>query len=126
VRDKVQLLTQTTNPLGKAMDALAENEGSIKRETLFWRLERAKHCVLAAETRGLVASDKSSRSTDDPSSRSNDPETAVGKNSAVDEALESVEEDITQMREKIKLARFDIAANDLRIQKVLAMVVAPS
>ena len=126
VRDKVQLLTQTTNPLGKAMDALAENGGSIKRETLFWRLERAKHCVLAAETRGLVASDKSSRSTDDPSSRSNDPETAVGKNSAVDEALESVEEDITQMREKIKLARFDIAANDLRIQKVLAMVVAPS
>ena len=112
VRQKVQSLVQSTNPLGKAMDALAENAESIQNETRFWKNERVKfsELLIREKEEGRVSFGSNGASS----------------KSAVDEALEAIEEEIQVLVEKIKNARIEIAENDLRIEKVLNMVVAPS
>ena len=112
VRQKVQSLVQSTNPLGKAMDALAENAESIQNETRFWKNERVKfsELLIREKEEGRVSFGSNGASS----------------KSAVDEALEATEEEIQVLVEKIKNVRIEIAENDLRIEKVLNMVVAPS
>ena len=55
-RDATQALVRSTNPLGRAMDALAEDAESMRLELRFWRRERAKHARRVKEDRADTAS----------------------------------------------------------------------
>ena len=115
-RDVVQALVRSTNPLGRAMDALAEDAESMRVELRFWRRERAKHARRVAEERERWR-EKTNLKTDGA---------GVGGSSAADDALAQTEADIERVTEKIEAARLDVAANDATIARLLAMVVTPS
>ena len=116
-RDATQALVRSTNPLGRAMDALAEDAESMRLELRFWRRERAKHARRVKEDRADTASaEKGERNA----------ERTGGAPSAAEEAAAQTEADIKRVAEKIQAARLDVAANDATIAKLLAMVVTPS
>jgi len=116
-RDATQALVRSTNPLGRAMDALAEDAESMRVELRFWRRERAKHARRVKEDRA-----------DTPSAEKGEgnAERTGGAPSAAEEAAAQTEADIKRVAEKIQAARLDVAANDATIAKLLAMVVTPS
>jgi len=116
-RDATQALVRWTNPLGRAMDALAEDAESMRVELRFWRRERAKHARRVKEDRA-----------DTPSAEKGEgnAERTGGAPSAAEEAAAQTEADIKRVSEKIQAARLDVAANDATIAKLLAMVVTPS
>ena len=115
-RDATQALVRSTNPLGRAMDALAEDAESMRLE-LRLRRERAKHARRVKEDRADTASaEKGERNA----------ERTGGAPSAAEEAAAQTEADIKRVAEKIQAARLDVAANDATIAKLLAMVVTPS
>ena len=112
-RDVVQALVRSTNPLGRAMDALAEDAESMRAELRFWRRERVKHArrvKKAREEREKGSGDENAR--DAPS--------------AADDASARTEAEIARVAEKIEAARMDVVANDATIARLLAMVVTPS
>lgn len=115
-RDVVQALVRSTNPLGRAMDALAEDAESMRVELRFWRRERLKHARRVAEERERWR-EKTNLKMD---------KEGVGGSSAADDALAQTEADIERVTEKIEAARLDVAANDATIARLLAMVVTPS
>ena len=115
-RDATQALVRSTNPLGRAMDALAEDAESMRVELRFWRRERAKHARRVKEDRADGAAEKGERNA----------ERTGGTLSAAEEAAAQTEADIKRVAEKIQAARLDVAANDATIAKLLAMVVTPS
>ena len=121
-RDVVQSLVRWTNPLGRAVDALAEDGEAMRVELRFWRRERAKHARRVKEARERQEKGPEAREAD-----GNDDESARDASaSAADDALAQTEADIARVAEKIQAARTDVAANDATIARLLAMVVTPS
>jgi TRAF3-interacting protein 1 len=118
-RDATQALVRSTNPLGRAMDALAEDAESMRLELRFWRRERAKHARRVKEDRADTASAEKKEGE-------RNAERTGGAPSAAEEAAAQTEADIKRVAEKIQAARLDVAANDATIAKLLAMVVTPS
>jgi hypothetical protein len=118
-RDATQALVRSTNPLGRAMDALAEDAESMRLELRFWRRERAKHARRVKEDRADTASAEKKEGE-------RNAERTGGAPSAAEEAAAQTEADIKRVSEKIQAARLDVAANDATIAKLLAMVVTPS
>ena len=118
-RDATQALVRSTNPLGRAMDALAEDAESMRLELRFWRRERAKHARRVKEDRANTASAEKKEGE-------RNAERTGGAPSAAEEAAAQTEADIKRVAEKIQAARLDVAANDATIAKLLAMVVTPS
>ena len=116
-RDATQALVRSTNPLGRAMDALAEDAESMRVELRFWRRERAKHARRVKEDRA---------DTPPAEKGEGNAERTGGAPSAAEEAAAQTEADIKRVAEKIQAARLDVAANDATIAKLLAMVVTPS
>ena len=118
-RDATQALVRSTNPLGRAMDALAEDAESMRLELRFWRRERAKHARRVKEDRADTAFAEKKEGE-------RNAERTGGAPSAAEEAAAQTEADIKRVAEKIQAARLDVAANDATIAKLLAMVVTPS
>ena len=118
-RDATQALVRSTNPLGRAMDALAEDAESMRLELRFWRRERAKHARRVKEDRADTAFAEKKEGE-------RNAERTGGAPSAAEEAAAQTEADIERVAEKIQAARLDVAANDATIAKLLAMVVTPS
>ena len=118
-RDATQALVRSTNPLGRAMDALAEDAESMRLELRFWRRERAKHARRVKEDRADTAFAEKKEGE-------RNAERTGGVPSAAEEAAAQTEADIERVAEKIQAARLDVAANDATIAKLLAMVVTPS
>ena len=118
-RDATQALVRSTNPLGRAMDALAEDAESMRLELRFWRRERAKHARRVKEDRADTASAEKE-------GERNAERTGGAPSAAEGEAAAQTEADIKRVAEKIQAARLDVAANDATIAKLLAMVVTPS
>ena len=118
-RDATQALVRSTNPLGRAMDTLAEDAESMRLELRFWRRERAKHARRVKEDRADTAFAEKKEGE-------RNAERTGGAPSAAEEAAAQTEADIKRVAEKIQAARLDVAANDATIAKLLAMVVTPS
>ena len=110
IRASIQGVVRSTNPLGRAMDALAENAESMRNELAFWRRERSKFARRLAEDRADLAGAPRSETS----------------GSVIDEALENTEKDIQSLVAKIRNAKADISANDAMIARLIRMAVAPS
>ena len=103
IREHVQALVQSTNPLGKAMDALQEDMESMRKELAHWQRERQQHARRIEEDRNATAA-----------------------SAAKDERAEEIDAEVAAMRVKISGVKAAIAKNDAKIAKLLAMVVTPA
>ena len=103
IREHVQALVQSTNPLGKAMDALQEDMESMRKELAHWQRERQQHARRIEEDRNATAA-------------------SAGK----DERAEEIDAEVAATRVKISGVKAAIAKNDAKIAKLLAMVVTPA
>lgn len=104
IREHVQALVQSTNPLGKAMDMLQEDVESMQKELQFWTRERKSYAQTIVDQRDVLS------------------ETATKS----DAALEEADEEIRAMRSKIVSVKAAILRNDDKVAKLLAMVVTPN
>ena len=102
-REGVQALVQSTNPLGKAMDALQEDMESMRKELTHWQRERLQHARRIEEDRNATA-------------------ISAGN----DERAEELDAEVAATRVKISGVKAAIAKNDAKIAKLLAMVVTPA
>ena len=103
IREDVQALVQSTNPLGKAMDALQEDMESMRKELTHWQRERLQHARRIEEDRNATA-------------------ISAGN----DERAEELDAEVAATRVKISGVKAAIAKNDAKIAKLLAMVVTPA
>ena len=110
VREKVQRLVSSTNPLGKAMDALREDVESMRKELEFWRRERKSHARVIAEARRAAE----------------DARGGEGGDRREREEAEETEAEIAAMKKRVDAARCAVARNDQKVAKLLAMVVVPA
>lgn len=150
IREHVQALVQSTNPLGKAMDMLQEDVESMQKEFQFWTRQGVRSTCLSilATTltqmnalffvlgstslfpivisvrvpKHITARERKSYSQRIADERDVLSETATKADASVEEA----EEEIRSMRKKIDSVKAAILRNDEKVAKLLAMVVTPT
>eukprot|EP00842_Homolaphlyctis_polyrhiza_P005267 jgi/Hompol1/5741/HPOL_004665-RA len=104
LRASIQLLCQSTNPLGKTMDYMQEDVDSMNKELDMWIKERQSFkALLDTETKATI-------------------ESLV----PFESQLKSIEENITEQLEKIASAKATIIQNDAAIQKILRGITSAS
>ncbi|KAK6098117.1 hypothetical protein MT418_002175 [Batrachochytrium dendrobatidis] len=103
LRESIQLLCQSTNPLGKTMDYMQEDVDSMNKEFDEWRLQSQSFKVIyEAEAKSTLDSLK-----------------------PLELQLKTIEESIELQYEKIATVKATIIQNDVSIQKILKAITAP-
>merc|ERR1712070_138724 len=103
LREAVQLLCQSTNPLAKCMDQLQEDIENMHKEITQWSSERRKYSSLLKAEQKIT----------------DDELTKVGN-------LTELEEEAKTCNDKINSIKAEILRNDDVIEKLLNMVVQGS
>ncbi|KAK3265176.1 hypothetical protein CYMTET_26127 [Cymbomonas tetramitiformis] len=103
LREAVQLLCQSTNPLAKGMDQLQEDIENMNKELSYWSEERRKYGTRLTEEQ---------RITEEELSR-------IGNIPELDEEMKS-------MHDKVNSVKAQILRNDDTIERLLSMVVQGS
>ncbi|KAI9199442.1 microtubule-binding protein MIP-T3-domain-containing protein [Polychytrium aggregatum] len=103
LRETIQTLCQSTNPLGKTMDYMQEDADSMNKELQMWRVENLKYRELLAEELSKTA----------------------GVLEPFETQLKEMEQSIEEYEEKIRNSKVVIIQNDLAIQKLLRSITHP-
>ncbi|KAL2917238.1 hypothetical protein HK105_203303 [Polyrhizophydium stewartii] len=110
LRESIQLLCQSTNPLGKTMDYMQEDVDSMNKELDMWRKEcHAFKQLLESETKQSAAAEGQSGAV----------QGTLESLAPLEQQLKSFEDGIEDQLERIASAKAVILQNDSSIQKIL-------
>ena len=100
LRKSIQVLSQSTNPLGKCMDSIQEDVETMQKELEFWRSERRQREVEYEECVKL----------------------AEHELDEVGDARSKANENTREMQSKINAIKSQIMKNDKLVTSLLGMV----